>query len=284
MNYILYVITSASILIPLTLGYNLVFGRGKILNFGQIGVSIVAAYAFIIPLMATGSFTIGIVSGLLFTAIFSAFFAWLALRLESDAFGILTIAMHLSFYAVALNWSDLTRGALGIPAIPRMPGLESLPAFAAICIIIAVLWIAFMCIIDASPLGRALAALAESRVHAQSLGISRPRTYLLAFLVAGLGSTLSNILYPQFIGLLHPNDYRFDSLVFLIMVCVAGRPGSVKGVVLSTYVLVFLKEGLRFVPLPYGLIGPLRLVFFGLILIVAIYVRRKDLFPKPRTI
>lgn len=284
MNYFLYVMTSASLLIPVILGYNLVFGRGKILNFGQIGVSIVSAYAIVIPLMVTGSYSMSIVSGLLCTAILSILFAWLALRLESDAFGILTIAMHLALYAVTLNWSDLTRGALGIPAIPRMPGLESLPAFAAASIAIASLWITFMYFIDSSPLGRALAALAENRPHAESLGISRSRTYLAAFLIAGLGSVLTNLLYPQFLGLLHPNDYRFESLVFLIMVCVAGRPGSVKGVVLSTYVLVFLKEGLRFVPLPYGLIGPLRLILFGLILIAAVYIRRKELFPKPRTI
>jgi|GEM_PF-1671062 len=284
MNYILYVITSASIFIPAALGYNFVFGRGKILHFGQTGVSLVVAYGIIIPLMATGSFTIGIVSGLLCAALISAFFAWVSLRMESDALGILTIAMHLALYAVVLNWPDLTRGALGIPAIPRFPGLESLPAFAAASVVIAVLWIVFMKIIDSSSLGRALAAFAESRVHAESLGISRARTYLLAFLVAGLGSVLSNFLYPQFLGLLHPNDYRFDVSVFYLMICVAGRPGSVLGVALSTYVLVFLKEGLRFVPLPDGLIGPLRLVLFGIILIVAVFVRRKELFPKPRTI
>lgn len=284
MTYALHLLTMAAISLPVTLGYNLVFGRGKILHFGQIGMSIIAAYAIFLPVMATKSFTLGIVIGIGLTLLIAVLFAWLALRLESDAMGILTIALHLAMYTLVLNWSSLTRGALGIPQIPRFPGFESMPAFAALTLAVAAVWVFILWRIDRSSLGRSLTALAENRHHAEALGISRSKAYLCAFLIAGMGSVLTNIFYPQYLGLLHPNDYRFDSLVFLLMVVVAGKPGSVLGVTLSTFLLVFLREGIRFVPLPYALIGPIRLVLFGLILIIAVYVRRKDLFPKPRTI
>jgi len=284
MTYTLHIIITIAMAIPSILGYNFVFGRGKILHFGPVAVSIIISYGIFLTERATESYSLGIIVGILLALIVSVFFAWLALRLDSDALGILTIACHIGAIAIVLNWTSLTRGALGIAQIQRMPGLESMPAFALGTLLFAVLWIFFLWHLDHSKIGRSLTALAENRFHAESLGISRSWTYFLAFLIAGIGSFLSNIFFPQYIGLLHPNDYGFPSLVFIIMCVIAGKPGSVFGVTIAVILLTILKEGLRFLPLSAELVGPLRLVFFGLILLIAVYVRRNDLFPKPRTI
>ena len=284
MTYTLHLIITIAMFIPVTLGYNLVFGRGKILHFGPLAVSIVSAYGIFLVQRNTGSYFGGIAMGALIALLMSLLFAWLALRLDADALGILTIACHLAAVAVILNWTSLTRGALGIAQIPRMPGLGSMEAFAGITVLVAAAWIFFMRKVDCSSLGRALTALAENRFHAESLGISRRAVYLQAFLIAGVGSLTSNIFFPQYIGLLHPNDYGFHPLIFVLMCIVAGKPGSVLGVTTGVVLLTLLKEGLRFFPLSAGLVGPLRLVLFGVILIVAVYIRRKELFPKPRTV
>lgn len=284
MAYLLHFLTTIAILLPTVLGYNLLFGRGKILHFGPTGLSLVIAYAIFVTQRATGNYVPALLLGLIAALLFSAFFAWLALRLEGDALGILTIAVHLALLAVVLNWSSVTRGALGIPHIPRMAWIQSPESFAIASVSVAAAWIWMMMRIDRSRLGRSLTALAENRFHAESLGISRMSTYLAAFFVAGIGSFVSSVLYPQYIGLLHPNDYQFRFLVTYIMYVVAGGPGSVLGVTLATVLLTVLQEGLRFVPLPYGLIGPVRLILFGLILIVAVYARRRELFPMARSV
>ena len=105
--------------------------------------------------------------------IISAIFAWLSLRLEPDGLGVMSIAMHLAILAIVLNWTSLTRGALGIPQIPRLPILTSLPSIAITMSIIAVLWILLMLWIDRSAFGRQLAALAEHEWYAKSLGINK---------------------------------------------------------------------------------------------------------------
>lgn len=284
MTYILHLIITAAMLIPLTLGYNFVFGRGKILHFGLTGLSVVTAYALYLTQRETNSFVIGITVAVLVACFFSLFFAWLALRLDADAFGILTLACHLGAIAVILNWSSLTRGALGIAQIPRMVGMQSMESFAIVTVIVAVLWILFMMCVDRSSLGRALVALAENRVHAEALGISRGYAYVQAFLILGIGTVLSNIFFPQYISLLHPNDYGFHALVFYLMCSIAGKPGSVFGVTSALVLLTILKEGLRFLPLSPGFVGPLRLVLFGVILLIAVYIRRNEIFPKPRTV
>ena len=48
--------------------------------------------------------------------------------------------------------------------------------------------------------------------------------------------------------------------------------------------IIFLREALRFLPLPPGAIGPVRLILFAAILYGAVWWRRDTLFPQPRNI
>lgn len=284
MSFLLHLIAVTAMNIPSILGFNLVFGKGKIFHFGPIGVSLVSAYAIFLTLGFTGSYPLAIGAGLMGALLAGLLMSWLALRLDPDGLAIMTIAVHLAALAVVLNWSSLTRGALGIPRIPRIAAIDSLPAFAGTATTVAVLWIAFLWMLDHSPFGRQLAALAEHAWYAASLGINRTRIHTAAFLLSAIGAVLTNLLYPQYLHLLHPNDYTFPFLIFFVMVIVTGGPGSVLGVVLSTILLTSLKETLRFLPLPLGVLGPLRLLLFGMILLIAVWLRRDALFPKQRTI
>lgn len=284
MGFFWHIIILIGTWLPGALAYTMIFGKGKILHFGPIGVSLFAAYAMFLVLGSTGNYLIAVLAGLAAALIASAALAWLSLRLEPDGFGIMSIAVHLSILAIVLNWSSLTRGALGIPHIPRAPFPASQEGFAMVMIGICILWVTGMWMLDRSSFGRKLSALAEHEWHTAALGVSRARVHFIAFTVGALGSLFDIVSYHQYIGLVHPNDYQFPSFIFFIMLVVAGKPGSVFGVTLSTILLVCLKELLRFVPLPPDILGPTRLILFGIILFVAVWVRRDTLFPKQRTV
>ncbi len=284
MNFFLHIIAITAMSAPNILGFNMLFGRGKIFHFGPLGVSLVASYATFLVTMSTGSYVLGIAAGLLAVLFISAFFAWLSLRLDADGFGVMSIAVHLGLHAVVLNWSSVTRGALGIPRIPRFVFLDSTLDFAIFSVVIAALWAFLLWRIDRGPFGRKLIALSEHEWHAKSLGIDRSRVHLLAFIIAGIGALIANVQYPQYIYLLHPSDYSFPGFIFFVTVVVAGGPGSVRGCILSLILLSFLREGLRFIPMSPDVLGPLRLILFGVILFVAVYYRRDSLFPKQRTV
>lgn len=284
MNFALHLTAMIAIGLPNLLGYNLIFGKGKIFHFGPIGVSIAATYGCFVTLSWTESWMLALLIGMIFSLSCSALFAWLSFRLDPDGLGILSIAVHLTLLSVVLNWTDVTRGALGIPRIPRMEFLQTPQQFALVSVLIAAACIIGSLLLDRSSFGRKLSALAEHEWSAESLGISRVRTHLCAFLIGGLGALITSVLYSQYIHLVHPNDLTFIWLIFYVLVIVAGKPGSVLGVTLSATLLTLLREGLRFVPLPTGILGPLRLLLFGLILLTAVWWRRDSLFPKKRTI
>ncbi len=284
MDFLWHILAVIAMTLPNVLGYNLIFGKGKVFHFGPLGVSVIATYATFLTLIATGSWITAILVGLLGSCIISVFFAWLSFRLEPDGLGIMTIAVHLALLTIVLNWTGLTRGALGLPKIPRFPLLEEQLPFALVTMVVAAVWFAAIFLLDRSRFGRALAALAENQAFAQALGVDRVRVHLVAFLIGGVGALLSTVLFVQYLRLAHPSDLTFPFLIFFVMAVVAGKPGSVLGVTFSTVLLVLLKEGLRFLPLPTAVLGPVRLLLFGIILLVAVYVRRDTLFPQQRTV
>lgn len=284
MKFLLHIIIVLNFWIPVVLGYNLVFGKGKIFHFGPLGVWAGTAYALYLTLMATDSYLLGLLAAVAMSAVLSAVFAWLALRLEPDAMGVMSIAVHLMFIAIILNWTDVTRGALGVPGIPRMPMLGSLEVFAAVTTVVSLLSVAVFYRLEKTAFTRQVSALAEHEWYAKSLGINRTKVYLWSFLILGFSTLVPSLFSPQYLHILHPQDYNFPAFVFLVMVVVAGKPGSLWGGVISTVLLVMLREGLRFVPLSAAVLGPVRLLMFGLILFVAVWYRRDTLFPKQRSI
>ena len=95
---------------------------------------------------------------------------------------------------------------------------------------------------------------------------------------------LTNVQYHQYIYLVHPSDFGYPAFIFFVTVVVAGGPGSVRGCMLSLVLISLLREGMRFLPLSANILGPVRLILFGVILFVAVWVRRDTLFPKQRTV
>ena len=275
---------SSFITIPTILGLNLVLGKGRILYFGQEGAGLIVAYTMTLVWLQTHSLLLLLIFTSIAVVLLSMLFTFLAIRLDDDAFGIMSLALHLIMLALVLNWTSLTRGTLGIPGIQFFSMRLTTLQYVLLSGIVSALWMFLLHRFNQSPYGRALDALAESNVHASSIGIQQVPVTFIAFLFCGLGTLLTQFLFLSYTGLLHPSDYQYPSLVFLILCITAGGPGRIRRVVLATIVLTFLKEGLRFMPLPTGMVGPLRLLLFGFILLIAIYRGRRTLFPERRSL
>lgn len=284
MDFFWHIVVTAAYYLPAVLGYNVVFGRGKLLHFGQEGTILLASYALFLSVYLGLSGWLALPLSLAITLMFSVLLARLAVRLEPDAFAVLSIAVHLILLALVLNWSSLTRGALGLAGIARPLGLDSTMGYALFCVAIAAVWTALLWRLERGAFGRALSALAQQPAHAESLGINRTRVVTAAFVLCGLGAWITGALYPPYVRLLHPNDYTFPFMIIMVMMVVAGGPGRTLGVAASTVGLVTLKEALRLLPLSPDALGALRLLLFGLILLVALWIQRERIFPPVRAV
>lgn len=279
-----YVVAVAGMNIPASLGYSLMLGKQRVMHFGPLAISLLAAYGTFIPLSQGFGYPLSLLIGLCLAMAGSLILALLSVRLPEDAFGVFSLAVHLIVFTVILNWSSFTRGSLGIPGIRRFPLMETPGAFALCTVVIAVAWFGVFFAIDRSRFGRSLEALAEHPAQAAALGINRTLHTVIAFLIAGLGLATGSILFAQYIRLLYPTDYGFPALVFILMTVIAGKPGSVPGVTLATVLLVILREAIRFLPFSASVKGPLQLIVFAIILFAAIWWRREKLFSVQRSI
>ena len=286
--FLLHIVVSVAHWLPTVLGYTFVFGKGKILHFGPLGVSVATGYAMYVTLMATNSWLLAIVAAAVLVTVISLVFAWLAVRLEPDAFGVIAIALHLSCIAVILNWTSLTRGPLGITGIPRLAvfgGVLNNPfVFASMTVVVAAGYYLLFRYAERSWIGRQLQALAEHPWYGQAVGVRILTVYVASFLLLAFAHIGGNFMLVQYLHFLHPQDYYFPAFIFLIMVVIAGGPGSMRGALWGCIAITFLKEGLRFIDLPHDMVGSVRLILFGLILFVAVWWRRDTLFPVQRSV
>ena len=284
MDFFYHIISTMGFTLPLCMGYTVLFGRGKILHFGPIGVALASAYGTFLTFGATNSFALALCGGILVSLSLSVVFAWLSFRLDPDCLGILSIAGHLILLAVVLNWQSVTNGALGITNIPRIWFMQSQGAFAFWISVVCIGWIVFFLWLERTSFMRQLSALSEQEWYGKALGINRIRVHLITFLIVGLCIGTDNFFYPQYLHLLYPTDYMYPVFISLMMMVVAGKPGSIWGAIIASVLLILLKEMIPFLPLPISVIGPIRLLLFGVILLAAVWYRRDNMFPKKRTI
>lgn len=285
LQFVLHIIIMTCIFLFVVLGYNFVFGKGKILHFGQAGQGLVATYGmWVLVMQFDWSFWPALLVSAVLTTLLALAFTALSFRLEPDGLGVMSIALHLALFSVVLNWHDVTRGPLGLPGIPRSPFPHSQFGFALVAVIAVILWILLLKKLSNSSIGRGLDALSEHEWHAESLGIQRKKIHMIAFIVAGFGSLLSNVFNAPYLFLVAPADYYFPTMVLYVMCVSAGGPGSLRGVTIATILIVLLREGLRFIGLPAEILGPVRLMLFGAILFAAVWWRRDTMFPQQRSV
>lgn len=285
MHFLLHIFIISCVRILTCIGYNLILGKTKILEFGFVGFLLPVYYVLWCSVaLYDVPFAIALFYAIAAVVVFAFIFARLSVRMVEDAYGVLSIALHLILLAVVLNWQSVTRGALGIPRIPRLLLPETQLGFAIAIGIVTIVWAAFVWWIDKGSLGRKMEALSEHSWHAESMGISRKNVHLILYLIAGTGALLQAIFYPAYLRIITPQDFQFPVLIAYVTIIIAGGSGKFWGTVIAAFVITILGEGLRFVSLPPDLIGPLRLMLFGLILFGAVWWRRDTLFPKQRSI
>lgn len=132
-----------------------------------------------------------------------------------------------------------------------------------------------------SPLGRAFAAVRDSEISAQAMGVDIARTKTMAFglscAITGLGGALMGL----FAGAFNNETFSFLIAIQLLMVIVVGGLGFIHGAFLGAVVIGFLPLGLSMVTDSLGrgvAIPGLEFAVFGVILILFILFEPMGLY------
>ena len=197
--------------------------------------------------------------------------------------GFIITKFGIPAIAVTLGSMSLFRGIayviLGDKAFTKYPpsfaffgqeyiGNTMIPFELVLFFIIAII---FGIILHKTTMGRKVFAIGNNSTAARFSGISVNRIRLIIFTVTGLCSGLASILLTSRIGSTRPNiaygwELEIITTVVLGGVAITGGKGNVFGVVISIFIIGFLKFGMGLINVP----GKVMNIIIGLLLILAI--------------
>ncbi|MBN8991948.1 MAG: branched-chain amino acid ABC transporter permease [Rhizobiales bacterium] len=224
-------------------GLNLLVGYTGLMSIGHVGLLSIGGYGFAILAGKLGldPFVALACSGAL-TAVAAGVLCLPSLRLPGFYFALATIAFALIMVELALGFSGLTGGTVGlsVPAFPA-PFRRTIGEY-WLALGIAVVVTAMTWNIAHSMWGRAMISVRDSDVAAQSMAVSIFRTKLTVFLFSGFCAGIAGALFARAQSHITPEAFNFDlSLMFFTAIIIGGR-GSIVGPMLGTLLLAVIPD------------------------------------------
>ena len=244
----------ANMLIPistyivLAVSLNLVVGLLGELSLGHAGFMSVGLFSGCLVSIALAD-TLPLAVRLPLTMIIGGLFAALAglvvglpaLRLKGDYLAIVTLACGEIIKNVITNL-DLTGGALGL----NMTAVYSKPkVLLPFAIVLVLLTIIVMMNLKKSKYGRAIMAIRDNRIAAESMGVNVTYYKLAVFIIAAFFAGAAGVIYGHSFANVKAAAFDYNMSIEILVIVVLGGMGSVRGSIIEAIVLQALPEALR---------------------------------------
>ncbi len=235
--------TRASIYWILVSGLNLVVGYAGQLAIGYVSLLTLGAYTTAVLCQRLG---LPMIPALAAAGAVGAAFGGLiglpALRLRTFYYAMATLGFATIVTQVALAWTDVTGGGVGVPG-PVLPApFDTSWGLYAACVGLATLCTWFTANIARSRFGRGLIAIRDAEVAAEASGVAKPALFVAVFLFSGAVAGIAGGLFADLQSYITPDAFTFDlSVLFFIAILVGGR-NSILGPLLATILLTILPE------------------------------------------
>ena len=93
--------------------------------------------------------------------------------------------------------------------------------------------------------GRAIMALRDNRIAAESVGISVTKFKLMAFVISATLAGMAGTLFALNMTTVQPTKFNFDTSILVLVFVVLGGIGSMRGSIIAAALLTVLPEMLR---------------------------------------
>ena len=228
-------------------------------------------------------FVISLVIGAVVAAIFGILIGIPVLRLKGDYLAIVTLAFgeiiknllgvfyigydsngfHFSMQdAMSLGLEEggmtIVKGAQGIVGTPN-------DSTFVIGVILVLATLVIILNLINSRAGRAIMAIRDNRIAAESIGINITKYKLMAFSIAAAFAGIAGVLYAHNLSTLTAKNFDYNMSITILVFVVLGGIGSTRGAMISAVVLTLLPELMR------GL-RDYRMLFYAIVLIIMMLV------------
>jgi len=280
--YIIHLLILIGIYVILAISLQLSLGFTGLLNLGHIAFFAIGAYTSALLTLNGVPFLIAFILAGIFAMASGFLLSLLTKKLKGDYLALATIAFTYVVYSVALNWTGLTRGPLGLPGIsrPSIFGISFSSNLSFLILTLVILLISYLVIkkISTSPFGRVLEAIRDDELATKILGKNTFKMKSYALAISACFAGISGSLYAHYINYIDPSSFTLMQLIPILVIVIVGGLASLRGTIVATVVLILLPEALRFVGMPSSILGPMRQIIYAVILLLILLYRPKGFY------
>ncbi len=242
---------SVSCYIVLAVSLNLVVGLLGELSLGHAGFMSVGLFSgcllsiWMLETFPAVPVAVRLPVSMVFGGIFAAGIGFLvglpALRLKGDYLAIVTLACGEIIKNVITNLK-ITGGALGLSTGPIYSDTKTLLPYAIALVFLTVL---LMMNLKKSRYGRAIMAIRDNRIAAESCGINVTYFKLAVFIIAAFFAGAAGTIYGHSFANIKAATFDYNMSIEILVIVVLGGMGSVRGSIIAAIILRVLPEALR---------------------------------------
>lgn len=256
--------------VVMAISLNLTVGVLGELSLGHAGFMSVGAFSGVVTAMYLQDaiafvplrLTVAMLVGGVFAAIAGVIIGVPVLRLKGDYLAIVTLAfgeiirnlvnclyvgmdengLHISLLENTMNLAAdgkvIINGPMGISGITKISSFGS-----GVVLILVTLFVILN--LMHSRTGRAIMAVRDNRIAAESIGISVTRYKLLAFVISAAFAGMAGTLYAMNFSTVVAAKFDFNTSILILVFVVLGGMGNLWGTMIAASVLTVLPELLR---------------------------------------
>jgi branched-chain amino acid transport system permease protein len=228
-------------------------GAGGMISLAQMTVAGLAGYMVaIFGTAATAGVTLGwpwwlaVLLGIAIAIGAATFIGWLSVRTEGIYTIMITLAIGVAFYYLALQNYAVFNGFQGMQKVfpPTLAGVywrDPLP-FYYLTLACALAGYLFVVYLLRTPFGIALQGIRDNPRRMHALGFNVTAHRVAAYAVAGALAAVGGVLFTWYNGLVTPGSVGTGWLINILIIAVLGGLGHPVGAFLGAIVFVLLQN------------------------------------------
>ncbi len=267
----------------IALGYTMVYGIAKMLNFAHGDIIMVGAYALISTFGLFGNFTAAFAVSIVVCALLGILIEKLAYKPLRGASPLAVLITAIGVSYLLQSVAQLIYGSQAKPSpFPSMGALKIFGVTVQISSIITlaaatVIMIVLTVFVNKTRLGRAMFAVSEDRAAAQLMGINVNMIISVTFAIGSVLAAFASLFYLLQIPLVDPTTGSMPGIK-AFTAAVIGGIGSIPGAMIGGLFLGIVEKVVQSIP---G-IGPYTTAIEFAILILILMFRPTGLLGKKR--
>jgi branched-chain amino acid transport system permease protein len=296
MSYLWHLLIYLGVYTIVSISLNLIVGYCGLLSLAHAGFFALGGYVYaLVTLTFKWGFVEATFLAVLISIIFSLMVSIPAWQFKGNFFVLVSLAVQALLFGAFYNWyadapigtwKNLTNGVFGLSGVPKPIvfgwQLQQADRIVWLTWFLTLLCVGMSWLLLGSPWGRLLRSLRDDELVTRGLGKNTRWVKTQAFAIACGMVALAGAILTSYIGFIDPSAAALDESILMLSMVLVGGVGNFRGPLVGALVLLAIPEALRFVQIPDAIAANVRLILYGVSLLLVIHLRPEGIAGKYR--